>query len=184
MGLTEVIGDVRKDGEARAQALLDEATAEATRLLDAAKEKVAAYHADRLAQAERDAVQAEAQILSHAESESRKIALTAEAEMREELRATLLAGFGTLADATRAKHVKALVKQGKDVVGKGTVFGAKVDEDTLKAQRTFAYGGVVDIVGGIVIESEDGLTRLDLSYETLLADLWRDVLKHEAGLFE
>lgn len=184
MGLTEVIGDVRKDGEARAQALLDDAHADATRLLDAAKDKVAAYHAERLAQAERDAAQVEAQIQSHAESEARKHVLTAEAEMRAELRETLLAGFGGLKDAVRAKHVKALIKQGKDVIGKGTVFGAKADTDTLKAQRTFAYGGVANIVGGIVIESEDGLTRLDLSYETLLADMWRDVLKHEAGLFE
>ena len=104
--------------------------------------------------------------------------------MRGELRETLLTGFGQLKEAVRSKHIKALLKTGKDVVGKGTVFGAKADEATLKAQRSFAYGGVVDIVGGIVIESEDGLTRLDLSYETLLADLWRDVLRHEAGLFE
>lgn len=184
MGLTEVIGDVRKDGETRAQALLDDANAEAKRLLDAAKEKVATYHADRLAQAERDAGQVEAQVLSHAESEARKHVLTAEAEMRKDLRETLLEGFAALKDATRTKHVKALLKTGKDVVGKGTVFGAKADQDTLKAQRSFAFGGVVDIAGGIIVESEDGLTRLDLSYETLLGDLWRDVLRHEAGLFE
>ena len=41
----------------------------------------------------------------------------------------------------------------------------------------------VPISGGIVVESEDGRTRLDLSYDTLLDGMWRDVLKAEAELF-
>ncbi len=183
MGLTEVIGEVRRDGEARAQQILDDARTEADAIIAKAQAKADAYQAQRAAQAERDGKQVEAQVLSHAEFEARKLALTAESEMREELRALILEGFGSLKGTTRSAHIKKLLATAKDIIGDGSVFGAAADEEALKKQRTFAYGGTTDIVGGIIVESEDGTARLDLSYETLLDDMWRDILGQEAGLF-
>jgi len=183
MALTEVIGDVRRDGATRAQRILDEARAEAARITDAARERATAYATERQAQAQRDAAQVAAQVESHAEFEARKMVLAAEAELRNTLRTTVLDGFAALPKATRDAHLAKLLAMAKEVVGNGTVYGAKDDEAALKAQRTFKFGGGADIRGGIVVEAADGLTRLDLSYETLLADMWRDVLRQEAGLF-
>ncbi len=183
MGLEQVIGEVRRDGDQRAQRKLDEANAESARILAAAKDKVDAYLAERMAAAERDATQLHAQIRSSSDFEARKTVLTAEAELRAELWNAVLEGFGSLPEATRAKHITALLKTAHGIIAEGTVFGAAKDAAALKAQDTFAHGGEADIIGGIVVESKDGANRLDLSYETLLGDMWRDVLKHEAGLF-
>ncbi len=183
MGLEQVIGEVRRDGDHRAQRKLDEANAEVARILAAAKEKSDAYLAERMAAAERDAAQLQAQIRSSSDFEARKTVLTAEAALRAELHATVLEGFGELPDAARKKHIKALLKTAQGIIAKGSVFGAAKDAKALKAQDTYDYGGEVDIIGGIVVESADGANRLDLSYETLLGDMWRDVLKQEAGLF-
>ena len=183
MGLEHVIGDVRQGAERRVQGILDDARRQAEAVVADAKQKADAYHQGRMEQAERDATAVDAQVMSHAEFEARKLVLGAEAELREQLRETLLDGFGAFSQSVRDGHIKALLATAKDTVGAGTVHGAKQDEATLKKQRTFTYGGTTDIIGGIVVESEDGLTRLDLSYETLLGDLWRDVLRSEAELF-
>lgn len=183
MGLEQVIGEVRQDGDARAQRLLDDARARATQLVAEAEEKARAYEEQRLAQAARDAGQARAQVLSSAEFEARKVALTAEAELRTELRDTLVAGFAALPRKTRDAHVRKLLQTAESVLGgSGRVWAAQQDQAAASA-GPFAWASTLDGAGGIVVESEDGTQRLDLGYETLLADLWRDILREESALF-
>lgn len=183
MGLEQVIGEVRRDGDQRAKKLIDDAQAEASRILAAATEKVQAYEDERMKAATRDAEQARQQIRSGAEFEARKLVLRAEAELRGELRQAVLDGFATLPAATRAKHITALLATAKKTIPDGVVRGARQDAKALESQTTYKYGGQADIAGGIIVESANGMNRLDLSYETLIADMWRDVLKAEAGLF-
>ena len=78
---------------------------------------------------------------------------------------------------------KALVKTAAEVIPAGSVWSADKDASALKAAKPYKHAGSLPIAGGIVVESEDGRTRLDLSYETLLDGIWRDVLKAEAELF-
>jgi V/A-type H+-transporting ATPase subunit E len=42
------------------------------------------------------------------------------------------------------------------------------------------FGGTIECVGGVVIESADGSRRIDLRFETILADIWRDSIKEVA----
>jgi V/A-type H+/Na+-transporting ATPase subunit E len=183
MGVYQVIGEVRRDGEARAQAILKAARQEADALLAKARDQAKAYEDQRLAQAAREADQARAQAASRAESEARKAVLSAEAELRETLRAKVLEHFAGLPAKAREAHVKALVKTAQGAIPAGKAWGAEKDAAALKAQKAYTVAGTLPIAGGLVVESEDGSTRLDLSYETLLDGLWRDVLKAEADLF-
>lgn len=183
MGLDQVIGDVRRDGDARAQATLAAARKEAEAILAAARKQAGAYEATRLEAAEREAAAAKAQAASRAESEARKAILTAEAELRSALRDQVLAHFGQLDAKQREAHLKSLLETAKGVIPAGNVWGAAQDATALKAQKTYKHAGSNAIAGGIIVESEDGRTRLDLTYETLLDGMWRDVLKSEAALF-
>lgn len=183
MGLDQVIGEVRRDGEARAQATVKAARQEADAILSAAKAQAKAHEKARLDAAAREAEQARAQAMSRAESEARKAVLTAEAELRDALRAQVLGHFGRLDAKTRATHVLALMATAKPVIPDGKVFGNEKDLSALKSGKPYTFGGTLDVAGGIVVESEDGKARLDLTYETLLDGMWRDVLKAEAALF-
>jgi len=183
MGLEQVIAEVRRDGEGRAQRLLDEARAEAEAIVAEAKRRGEAYAAERQAQLARDAVQLRAQIESGAEFEARKAVLATEAELREELRAILVRGFAGLPAGIREDHIRKLLAQAKASVPSGRVRGAEKDQRALAAQKDYDFAGTTDVVGGIVVESTDGTVRLDLSYETLIHDLWRDVLRAESDLF-
>jgi V/A-type H+/Na+-transporting ATPase subunit E len=179
MGVDQVIGEVRRDGEARAQAILKAARQEADALLAKARDQAKAYEDQRLAQAAREADHA----ASRSESGARKAVRSAEAELRETLRAKVLEHFAGLPAKAREAHVKALVKTAQGAIPAGKAWGAEKDAAALKAQKAYTVAGTLPIAGGLVVESEDGSTRLDLSYETLLDGLWRDVLKAEADLF-
>ncbi len=183
MALEQVIGDVRRDGDRRAQKLLDDAKTDADSIIAAAKDKAKAYEQQRMAAAEKDVAQLQAQILSSAEFEARKTVLTAESELRGELRQAILDGFANLDDATRKKHFDALLQRAQAIIAKGTVHAAKADAKLVDGQNVYSKGDPVDIIGGIIVESASGENRLDLSYETLLDGLWRDILKQEAELF-
>jgi vacuolar-type H+-ATPase subunit E/Vma4 len=183
MGLEQVIGDVRRSGEERAKAIAAQAAQEAQAILAAAREQAHAYETSRLAAAQRDAAALAAQVQSRAESEARKAVLAGEARLREDLRGHLLAALRDLPRAKREAHLKALVARAQKVVPAGSVWGSAQDTAFLAAQKAYKHAGSEPIAGGIVVESQDGQTRLDLSYETILAEAWRDVLKAEAKLF-
>ena len=183
MGLDQVIGDVRRDGETRAQAVLASARKEAEAILAAARTQAQAYETARLAAAEREAAAVKSQAASRAESEARKAVLTVEADLRANLREQVLAYFAKLDAKARATHVTALIATAKGVIPSGKVWGSDKDAAALKGQTVYKLAGTLPGSGGIIVESEDGRTRLDLTYETLLDGMWRDVLKAEAALF-
>lgn len=182
MGLEQVIDEVRSGADERAAQLLADAREEANQIVADAKAKVAEYEASKLAQADKDAEQLTAQAISHAEFEARKAQLEAEADLRSNLRAQILESFAALPKTARNKHIKKLLATAKEAIPAGKIWGAKTDEATLK-KSSYDFAGPVDIAGGIIVESEDGKVRLDLSYETLLGDQWRAVLQAEASLF-
>lgn len=184
MGVDQVIGEVRRDGEARAQGILKAARQEADAIVSAARAQAAKEEKQRLEQAARDGEQAHAQAMSRAESEARRAVLTAEAALRQQLRDQVMAHFASLPAKSREAHLKALLKTAQAVIPAGSVWGADKDAAALKAAKPYKHAGDLPIAGGIVVEAEDGRTRLDLSYETLLDGMWRDVLKTQADLFK
>jgi vacuolar-type H+-ATPase subunit E/Vma4 len=183
MGLSEVITDVRRDGEARAAAIVAAARKEANALLDGARAQAKAYEATRLADADRQAKAAAAQVASRAESDARKAVLSGEAALRAELKAATLKALKDAPAKSRQAHLTALLARAQKVIPAGKVWGAAADAATLEKAKPYAYAGTAPIAGGVLVESESGDARLDLSYETLLDDQWRSILRSEAGLF-
>ncbi len=181
MGLEQVIEEVRRDGDKRSQSLLDEARREADEILREAQERVDAYKAAQSAQLEKEIAQLKVQVASSAEFSSRKAVLNEEAALREQLRKRILEGFAAFPESRRKKHITALLKKAGEVIPEGRVWAAEQDLGLLG--RKYEVAGATDILGGVIVESEDASMRLDLSYETLVDDLWRDILKSEAGLF-
>jgi len=44
------------------------------------------------------------------------------------------------------------------------------------------YGGNLDIIGGVVVESKDGALRYDLTYETLAREIFNNHMKEVSGI--
>ncbi|HET6399579.1 MAG TPA: V-type ATP synthase subunit E family protein [Candidatus Thermoplasmatota archaeon] len=183
MSLEAVLGDVRRDGDERAKQVLQKAREEANAILAEARAKAQAIEQARLAEAARDAQQLLQQAQSRAESEGRKVVLSAEASLRAELRQRLLKAFADLPTKAREAHLAKLLARAQQELPGGRVWGSEKDAAYLKGQKAYSFAGTEPVAGGIIVESEDGTVRLDLTYETLLESAWRDVLKAEAALF-
>ncbi|HLF16400.1 MAG TPA: V-type ATP synthase subunit E family protein [Candidatus Thermoplasmatota archaeon] len=183
MGIDQVLVDVRRDGDERARSILEQARREAEAILAEARRQAAETEKERLAHAQKESAQVTAQAQSRAESEARKAVLITEAELRTQLRAAVLKAFADLPAKGRQAPLKTLLQRAQATIPAGKVWGAEKDAAALKEQRAYTHAGSIPIAGGLVVESEDAKVRLDLSYETLLDEMWRDVLRAEAGLF-
>lgn len=75
------------------------------------------------------------------------------------------------------------MERAQTIVPKGKVWGSEKDAEALGKSKAYTHAGNLPIAGGLVVESEAGDARLDLSYETILDEAWRDVLKAEAAIF-
>ncbi len=56
------------------------------------------------------------------------------------------------------------------------VYSNKRDEAFISSLAPI-YGGNLDIIGGVVIESKDGALRYDLTYETLAREVFNNRMK-------
>jgi V/A-type H+-transporting ATPase subunit E len=56
------------------------------------------------------------------------------------------------------------------------VFSNKRDEAFISSLAS-NYGGNLDIIGGAVVESNDGALRYDLTYETLAREVFNNRMK-------
>ena len=183
MALEQVVDEVAQSAQRQAEQILQNARDEAAAHIAKAKQAVADYAAKRGQAAQADAAQAHDQIISHAEFEARKHVLTTESGLRAQLRARVLHAFEDLDPAARKKHLETLAARAREVIPAGKVWGAAADEAVLSGLDGYSFEGAVDIAGGMIVESDTGDVRLDLSYETLLDGMWRDVLRQEAELF-
>jgi V/A-type H+-transporting ATPase subunit E len=76
--------------------------------------------------------------------------------------------------------LKALL-EGKDTPG-ARVFSAAKDESIVRSLTRLPYGGHIDCLGGVIIESADGSIREDLTYEALLTERGEEMLPVIAGI--
>jgi V/A-type H+-transporting ATPase subunit E len=173
MGLGHV-----KDG------ILAEARSQSDQELARAREEAKAIRAraEQRAQELRGARQHETQAaaqalrrreLALAELEAKKLRLQAEKELLGQVRTTALQRLAGLPAGTNEQYLSALVKRAAIQDPK---VHARPQDQPLVERMGLKYAGPVEAVGGVVVESADGLTREDLRYEDILEDAWRDAL--------
>src|SRR5207253_2336022 len=64
----------------------------------------------------------------------------------------------------------------------GKVYCNAHDADPARSIVGKNFGGTIECVGGVVIDNAEGTRRLDLRFETILADIWRDSIKEVAEI--
>ena len=169
MGLESVVEDVLGRGRSEVEEIRHAALAERDRILQNARAEGAKLLEIREQEARQAAGRLRVQALARAELEGKKIVLSAEKELLDEV---------VLEDG--AAILQSLLKANAGDWRTGKVYCNEKDANAVRAVVGTSFGGTIDCVGGIVIESGDGTHRIDLRYETLLADLWRDSIREVA----
>jgi V/A-type H+-transporting ATPase subunit E len=180
MGLEPTIQTILDEGKAEATKIVETGRAERERMLREARERGEALRSEREAAAKRVGERMRVQDLARAELEAKKALLQAQKEVLDEVKRGALQALGNFKD--NDKVLRALVERHGGEVKEGKVYCNAKDGPLVKQLVPKGFGGIIDCVGGVVIESEDGARRLDLRYETLLDESWEVWVKGVADL--
>jgi len=178
MGLETVLERIRDTGKAEAAAIVAEGRKERERLLDETRAEGQKTLARREAEAREQAVRRRVQDLSRAELDARKLVLSAQAEV---LRAVQSRVRDRLASEPNPQGLRKLLARHAADWRVGRVSCNVRDAAEVRGIVGANFGGTIEALGGVVIESMDGTSRLDLTYDSFLQDLWGGVIKEVAG---
>ena len=178
MGLETVIEDVLAQGRSEAEEMHRATLAEKERTLRETREEGAKLMAEREREAAHAAERLRIQALARAELESKKIVLSAQKELLDQVYAAVLERLPRLAE--REALLRSILQAHAEEWRNGKVYSNARDADLVRSIVGKSFGGTIECVGGVVIDSADGSRRIDLRFETILADVWRDSIREVA----
>jgi V/A-type H+-transporting ATPase subunit E len=172
MGLEKVIEEILAAGEEQRKRILAEATEEKKRMVAAAKVEADNQRKLREKQFQERCEMNRQQAISSAELEAKKRILQEQNAILAETKSELLKSLSSL-DATQRKRIlEKLMTAASKKLPKGIVHCRKEDEGLFSAPAGFKKIADLNGVGGMLVESEDGAYRIDLTFEVLLDDVW------------
>ncbi len=182
MGLETVVDDITDEARAEAEEKLDEAEAEAERIREDAEEEVEEIRSQGEKEAEAEAKEIREQAVSSARLEARKRKSQAEKQLLEDLREDVENRLLELDDGREELTSELLDAAVEELDSpEGLVYAADRDqelvEDLVEGHDGYEVGGDVDVLGGVVVEGEDGDVRVDNSFDNVLERVWTEELK-------
>lgn len=168
MGLEKVVEEVLASGEEKRRQMLAEADAEAASLLDAAKAEVEAYKRDKQQETWVRVERMKAHELQAAELELRRLELGMHRELLDRVETLALERLAGMSRTDVEPLLRTLLQRHSMAGGK--VLSSQRDEPLVRTLTSLRYGGHVDCIGGVVIESADGTVREDRTFETILRE--------------
>jgi len=167
MGLENLVKEIQSRGDEEAERIRREGKAEAERLLRDANAKRKSLVERSQVEASKAVARLKVQESSRVELENRRAHLMMEKEMLDLAIAKArhrLAGLSSEKDRDILRRL--LTKHGPKAP---IVISNKKSEAVVKSLGpSLKYGGSIDCLGGLVLQTVDGSVRYDLRYETLL----------------
>lgn len=179
MGIEKLKGSLISEAREDAQKINAEADAQARKLLEDERSRIAGMKKEADAETERILEEQRNERIAWARLESKRIL----AEAREDaIKAVLEDFFGTLSTARKApeyrKFLTKAVGKAMDELGEDSVVHViKGDRALLGALKGAKVVEDLEGLGGALVESADGKIRIDLSLETLFETRRDDIRK-------
>src|SRR5205823_7931574 len=159
MGLETVIEDVLAQGRAEAEAIQRATLAERGKILQDARAEGAKLLDRRVREANEAAERLRVQAIARSELESKKIVLSAQKGLLDEVYAKVLDRLRTIPEGR--EWLQALLQHAAAEWRSGKVYCNARDAEAVRSIVGANFGGTIDCVGGVVIESVDGSHRTD-----------------------
>lgn len=179
MALDTVVEDILATSKSKVAQINTEAEQEAAGILSEARERAASIKSRKEVEAKHDIEAMTRREISSANLELKRSELNVHKDLLESVRAKLNEAVTKLPKDKNESLIKKLLEPYnlKDM----KVFSNKRDEAFVSSLAP-NYGGNLDIIGGVVVESKDGFVRFDLTYETLARDVFNGNVKEVSKL--
>ena len=183
MSLDDVAKKVTEKGKLESSKIIKEGEKEAILVVNKALKEAKAIMAEAMEKAEKQIGLMKEQEMSSAEVDGRRNMLKAEKEVLDAVKAKT---FQSLRSAPRDKKeqiISGLVKQAGTVISSGFIYSNQEDADYVKRMvGNYQFAGTIQCSGGIIVENSDKTQRLNMTYETLLDDLWQEKIGEVAEI--
>jgi len=179
MALDAVVESILATSKDKVAEINGEADLEVARILNEARERAAEIKSRKETEVGHTTEAIERREISSANLEVKRSELNVHKDLLEKARTKLLEKIQTLPKKDNEAMLKKMLEPYdlKDM----KVFSNKRDEAFISSLAP-NYGGNLDIIGGVVIESKDGSLRYDLTYETLAREVFSNHMKEVSGI--
>lgn len=178
MGLEVVVNEIIEEGRKRAAAIEKEGLEEAKAILQEAKAKSEAILSEREALAQRDAARIRTQETARADFDAKKKVLVAKRALWDRLRQEALDALTHLDETRRRELLNTLIARAEREIPSGVAHVRPEDVGLIRGP--YEVQGDLDALGGVVVEDETGSVSIDQRFESILDEVWPQVLKEES----
>lgn len=181
MGLETVVEDIKQEARDQAEEIRREAEQEREEILEEARREAEEIREDVEQETTGEIESRREQELSSAKLEARKMKSRERKALLEELRGDVEDALRDLSDGrrdlTESLFTAAVEELDED---EGVVYSAERDEDMVRelvdGEPGYTYGGTEEMLGGVVVEAEDGDVRIDNTFDSILDGVWQEEL--------
>jgi V/A-type H+-transporting ATPase subunit E len=174
MALDAVVEDILATSKSKVAQISAEADQEVARILSDARDRAAEKKSRKETEVGHAIEATERREISSAHLEVKRSELNVHKEQLEQSRVKLSDAIQKLPKDQNEALIKKMLEPFnlKDM----KVFSNKRDEAFVSSLGP-NYGGNLDIIGGVVVESKDGALRYDLTFETLAREVFNNHMK-------
>ncbi|MDH7508747.1 MAG: V-type ATP synthase subunit E family protein [Methanomassiliicoccales archaeon] len=177
MALDTVIRDILEKAKTEADKIIAEAQRERDSISKECEESIAKKKRAQEKQLEELTRRLAQQEISSAELEAKKIVLNAKKEMLDRAFSEALREIYGMDRESRARVYNKIVEGAKTIIPRPRIVCPKGDASLVQKDATVLAVVEDDMEPGLIIESEDGLMRLDFRFRTMLEDIWEREMK-------
>ncbi|MHC1631709.1 MAG: V-type ATP synthase subunit E [Methanotrichaceae archaeon] len=174
MALDAVLEDILVTSKSKVEEINAETEQEVTRILNEARERAAEIKSKKEAEADSAAKALERREISSSHLELKRAELNLHKELLEQTQLKFLQAISKLSKKDNEALLKKLLKPYN--LKEMKVSSNKKDK-TFVSSLAPNYGETIDTIGGVVVESKDGLVSYDHTYETLANELFNRSMK-------
>jgi V/A-type H+-transporting ATPase subunit E len=174
MALDAVVESILATSKDKVAQINVAADQEAARILNEARERAADIKSRKETEVGHATEALERREISSANLEVKRAELNVHKDLLEQARVKLVEKIKDLPKKDNEAMLKSLL--GPYDLKDMKVYSNKRDE-AFVSSLTPNYGGNLDILGGVVVETKDGAVRYDLTYETLAREVFNSKMK-------
>ena len=188
MELEAVALDIRDKAKRDALAIREETRRETERILSLAQERAAEIKLAADDDANRQAARMTELEISSANLAVKRMLLNTQKDLLDQVYRATLDAIGRHPESFRRDTVRILLTRARKEISEGAVFASGRDAQLLKELLSspdfsgFRFGGIVEIPGGVIVETANGQLKIDYSYQTFLDRVWEAGLKDASDI--
>jgi V/A-type H+-transporting ATPase subunit E len=178
MALDKVVDDILEGAKKDADQLIQSAEKEKASILRSATDKIASERKLEAKQLDETLKRLRQQETSSAELEAKRAVLNARKDVLDLVFTGTLKELSSMADSEKARLYGKLLANGARIIPQPKVFCPKGEAKLLSGIPGVGSIQETEMEAGIILESSDGMFRLDYRFRTMLEDIWEKELKN------